>query len=263
MIGAPAVLEKVQDHLLIVTLNRPDRMNALDPEASQQLSEIWDRFRDDARLWVAILRGEGERAFCTGFDLKWAAAHPEVALDDLLGAGGFGGLTHRSDLHKPIIAAVRGYCLGGGLELALACDLIVMGTSTVLGFPEPQRGNLAMWGGIQRLMRWLPPPKANRLLLAGEMLEASTALEWGLVSQVVADESVMEQALSLAQNLLQASPLALAATKALGQEQTGDLPLSLARAHHHPAVLRLQESEDHTEGIAAFKERRKPTWVGR
>ncbi len=260
----PGIRVEATGHLLRVWIDRPEVMNALDPPTSAAMSRVWDRYRDDDTLWAAVLAGTGERAFSVGFDLKWAQAHPEADLHALIGPGGFGGLTHRSDIDKPIVAAVRGYCLGGGLELALACDLIVVGASTRVGFPEPLRGNIAMWGGIQRLARWLPGPRLNRLLLAGEILDADTALAWGLVSRVVPDAQVEEAATALAEQVLTACPLAVRATKALTLEQSGRaLDDALASASSHPLVRRLQASRDHAEGIAAFRERRDPVWTGR
>ena len=248
----------------VVTINRPRRMNALDPAASEEMSAIWDRIRDDDDLWAAVLTGSGERAFCVGFDLKWAMEHPDAPFEGLIGPHGFGGLTRRLDLYKPIVAAVRGYCLGGGFELALACDLIVAGQGASFGLPEPKVGNVAAWGGVQRLARILPRSAANRVLLAGQTLGAQDAAALGIVFKVVPDELVLETAVALTQDMCKSAPLALQATKALYLEAL-DKPLgqAIAEAPRHPTMIRLQGSADHEEGNRAFAERREPRWTGK
>jgi enoyl-CoA hydratase/carnithine racemase len=252
------------NHVAVVTINRPRRMNALDPAASAAMSAIWDQIRDDDDIWAAVLTGSGERAFCVGFDLKWGAENPGTPLADLNGPNGFGGLTHRRDLYKPIVAAVTGYCLGGGFELALACDLVVAGQGASFGCPEPKVGNVAAWGGVQRLARMLPRSVANRVLLAGQFLTAQEAATLGIVHEVTADDGVLDTAIALAQHLCQSAPLALQATKALYLDAL-DKPLSqsIAEAPAHPAMIRLQVSDDHEEGNRAFAERREPQWTGK
>lgn len=251
-------------HVAVVTITREKRLNALDPDVSNAMSRLWEELGRDDDVWAVVLQGQGERAFSVGFDLKWAAAHPDAPVEDIVGVNGFGGLTHRRDFFKPVVAAVRGYCLGGGFELALACDLIVAAEDAVFGLPEPSVGNVAMLGGVQRLSRALPRATANRVLLAGERLSGAEAYACGLVSRTVPSERVAEEANALAERLCAASPLALQATKALALEAL-EMPLheALAGAPRHPAMRRLQASDDHDEGNRAFRERREPTWTGR
>lgn len=251
-------------HVALVTIDRPRRMNALDPVVSEELSAVWDQIRDDDDIWAAVLTGAGERAFCVGFDLKWSAENPNRPLEELTGPNGFGGLTRRQDLYKPIIAAVRGYCLGGGFEIALSCDLIVAGQGASFGCPEPKVGNVAAWGGVQRLARMLPRSAANRVLLLGQNLTAADASDLGIVHQVVPDDAVVDMAVALAEDMCKSAPLALQATKALYLEAL-EKPLTtcIAGSPFHPAMVKLQASADHAEGIRAFAERREPRWTGR
>lgn len=259
-----SILQRLDGHVAIVTINRPDRLNALDPETSEKLSRVWDEVRDDDDVWVAVLTGSGERAFSVGFDLKWAAEHPDAPVERLTGPNGFGGLTRRRDLYKPVVAAVRGFCLGGGFEMALSCDFIVAGEGARFGFPEPTVGNVAMWGGVQRLARMVPRSQASRILLACERVSVQEAEALGLVYAVVPDGSVMNHALELAHRLCRAAPLAVQATKAL-YLQSLERPLSeaIAEAPMHPLMVHLQASADHAEGVRAFSERREPKWTGR
>lgn len=251
-------------HVATLTITREKRLNALDPDVSNAMSQLWDELMEDDDVWAVVLQGQGERAFSVGFDLKWAAAHPDAPVEDIVGVNGFGGLTHRRDFLKPVVAAVRGYCLGGGFELALACDLIVAAEDAVFGLPEPSVGNVAMLGGVQRLTRALPRATANRVLLAGERLTGAQAHALGLVSSAVPADRVADEARAVAEKLCASSPLALQATKALALEAL-ELPLheALAGAPRHAAMRRLQASADHEEGNRAFRERRAPEWTGR
>ena len=155
-----------------VTLNRPQVLNALHPPAHFELAEVFDAFADDANLWIAVIRGAGERSFCTGTDLKVRA---QLGQDEYP-ASGFAGLTRRFDLDKPVVAAVNGLALGGGLEIALACDLIIAAEHARFGFPEPRVGLAAMGGGVHRLVRQLPDKVAMGLLLTGRQFSAQEAL---------------------------------------------------------------------------------------
>jgi len=262
--GEAQILLSRMGHVAVVTINRPRRMNALDQDASELMSAVWDEIRDDDDIWTVVLTGSGERAFCVGFDLKWGAEHPEIPFEEVLGPQGFGGLTLRRDLYKPIVAAVRGYCLGGGFEIALCCDLIIAGEGAGFGLPEPKVGNTAAWGGVQRLARMLPRSAANRVLLAGQILSAQEAAALGIVHEVVSDENVLQSALALAQTLCRSAPLALQATKALYQEAfEKPLTQAIADTPGHPAMVKLQGSADHREGNRAFTERREPQWTGK
>ena len=164
---------RVEGRVLHVTLNRPGVLNALHPPAHFELAEIFDVFAADPELWIAVIGGAGARGFCTGTDLKVRA---QLGRDDYP-ASGFGGLTRRFDLDKPVIAAVNGVALGGGLEIALACDLIIAAEHATFGFPEPRVGLAAMGGGVHRLVRQLPDKVAMGMLLTGRQITAHEALE--------------------------------------------------------------------------------------
>src|SRR5215470_14002864 len=170
-----------RDHIAWVTFNRPEVLNALHPPAHEELARAWDDVVADPEVWVAVLTGAGERAFSAGNDLKWTTQHGVPRMPK----GGFGGLVARDDLWKPLIAAVNGVALGGGLELALACDLIVAADHAQFGFPEPRVGRMALEGGMHRLARAIPLKVAMHMLLTGTRMAATEAHRLGLVSAVV------------------------------------------------------------------------------
>ena len=184
------------DHVTTVTIDRPQVLNALHPYAVREMEKAFDTFQDDDEQWVAILTGAGDRAFCAGNDLKFQAGHgPEHVRKLRRGLkGGFGGITRRTGCFKPIIAAVNGFALGGGFELALACDIIVAAEHATFGLPEPRVGLLAAAGGAHRLPRYIPYHAAMAVLLAGKRLSAAEAHSYGLVNEVVAGDALMEAA---------------------------------------------------------------------
>ncbi len=252
-----------------VTLNRPEAMNAISPEVSAELSLVWQDFKDDPDSWVAILTGAGEKAFCTGADIKWMAQHrgelPTVGPESP--AQRFGGLV-RAQIFKPIIAAVNGYCLGGGLELALACDIVVAAEHAGFGFPEVRNvGRPPGSGGTIRLPRQIPMKLAMEMLLTGERISAQEAYRRGLVNHVVPMAELMPTAERIAQQICQNSPMAVQATKEYALRSL-DLPLEHpfdAWQLHSEITFKLFQSEDRKsdEGPAAFVEKRTPDWKGR
>ena len=241
-----------------VTIDRPEVMNALHPPANEELTRVWDDFAADAETWVAILTGAGDRAFSAGNDLKWTALHGVPKLSK----GGFGGLVFRDDLCKPIIAAVNGVALGGGLEIALACDIIVASETARLGLPEPRVGLMAAAGGVHRLPRHVPLKVAMGMMLTGRHVTAAEALRIGLVNEVVPPGEVMAAAERWASAIAECSPLSVQATKQAALEGLGR-PLGEAMRGHYPAAERLWKSEDVVEGPRAFAEKRKPVWKNR
>jgi enoyl-CoA hydratase/carnithine racemase len=247
-----------RDRIAYVTINRPEVRNALHPPANEELSRVWDDFAADPDCWVAILTGAGDRAFSAGNDLKYTALHgvPRMA------KGGFGGLTARDDLGKPIIAAVNGVAAGGGLEIALACDIIVASDNARLGLPEPRVGLMAAAGGVHRLPRHVPLKVAMGMILTGELITAAEAARIGLVNQVVPLADLMATADRWAQSILECAPLSVQASKQAALMGL-DRPLTEARATTYPLVQRLFSSEDLQEGPRAFAEKRKPVWRGR
>ncbi|MFN8545655.1 MAG: enoyl-CoA hydratase-related protein [Candidatus Binatia bacterium] len=244
-------------HVAYVTIDRPGVMNALHPPANEELSKVWDDFAADADAWVAILTGAGEKAFSAGNDLKWTAEHGLPGLP----RGGFGGITSRSDLWKPVIAAVNGVALGGGLEMALACDLIIAAEHATLGLPEPRVGLMAAAGGVHRLPRQLPLKIAMGMMLTGRPITAAEGARIGLVNEVASSAALMATAERWASAIAECSPLSIQATKQAALEGLGR-PLGDALRGDYPAVTRLWSSEDCIEGPRAFAQKRKPTWKG-
>jgi len=251
-------------HISIVTMNRPEVMNALHPPACKEMDDAFNDFADDPDAWVAILTGAGDRAFSAGNDLKWQAKHGGEALrkglKDL--KGGFGGITFRFDLFKPLIAAVNGLALGGGFECALACDIILASENASFGLPEPTVGMMAGAGGVHRLPRAIPYYLAMGMLLTARRISAQEALQLGLVNQVVPLEQLMSTAETWAEKVLACSPVAIRASKEAAIKGLG-MGLEQAIQTVFPGQVAMVQSEDFIEGPRAFAEKRKPQWKGR
>jgi len=252
---------KVEDEgrVRIVTLNRPEVLNALHSEAHHELEGVWDEFaaRDD--LWVGIVTGAGERAFSAGNDLKVQAAGKRGAA----ARSGFGGLCSRFDLDKPLIAAVNGVAMGGGFEIALACDIIIAAENAIFALPEPRVGLIAGAGGVHRLPRMIPQKQAMGMILTGRRVPAAEGYQLGFVTEVVPEGQALEAAKRWAGLVLECSPMAIRASK---QSVYGGLDApSLAEAMRasYPSQAANMKSEDWIEGPKAFAEKRKPNWKNR
>jgi len=248
-------------HLTIVTLDRPEVMNALTYEADLELEQVWSDFAADPDQWVAIVTGAGERAFSTGNDLK---VHSQKGRREFP-PGGFAGLTRRFDLDKPVIAAVNGIAMGGGFELALACDVVVAAENALFALSEPRVGLAPLAGGAQYLPRAIGLPRAMGILLTGRRVAAQEALELGFVTAIAPVGGALQEARKWAQQMLECSPVALQAIKQVARRTTldEDFERSFRQAREFPAVQRMYASADYREGPRAFAEKRKPQWTGR
>jgi enoyl-CoA hydratase/carnithine racemase len=245
--------------ILTVTIARPEVMNALHPPANEELGAVFDEFAADPDLWVAIITGAGDRAFSAGNDLKYTArSDGKVPIAEK----GFAGLTSRFDDPKPVIAAVNGVAMGGGFEIALACDLIVASEKAVFALPEPRVGLAALAGGMHRLPRMIPLKHAMGMLLTGRRVSAEEGLALGFVNEVVPVEDLMSAARRWADQILECAPLSVRASKESALRGL-DLPLEQAMSAHYDQVHTLIKSEDFIEGPRAFSEKRPPVWKGR
>jgi len=246
--------------LTVVTLNRPEVLNALHPPAHFELAGVFDGFAADPEQWVAIVTGSGERAFSAGNDLKYQAAGGEMTVP----ASGFGGLSSRFDLDKPLIAAVNGLAMGGGFEIALACDLIIASEAAVFALPEPRVGLAALAGGLHRLPRQIGAKRALGMILTGRRVDAREGKELGFVNDVVPHAELMSVARKWAQQILELSPMSVRASKQAvyrGLDEAG-LAHAIKNQRNYPAVAAMFRSDDFREGPLAFAQKRPPNWKG-
>ena len=249
---------KVEDQgrLRVVTLNRPEVLNALHSDAHHELETVWDEFaaRDD--LWVGIVTGAGDRGFSAGNDLKVQAAGRRGPP----ARSGFAGLTSRFDLDKPLIAAVNGVAMGGGFEIALACDIIVAAENAVFALPEPRVGLIAGAGGVHRLPRMIPQKLALGMILTGRRVPAAEGKELGFVNEVVPSGQALDGAKRWAALILECSPKAVRASKQAVYRGLDEPSLEQALRAIYPTQRENMESLDWIEGPKAFAEKRKPNW---
>lgn len=260
MSTAEHILVGRDDAILWITINRPASLNSLNPLAHRELSAALDGYAADSTLLVAVITGAGERAFCVGSDLKARAAanaddHPST---------GFGGISHRFDLAKPVIAAVNGLALGGGVEIVAACDLAIAADHAEFGLPEPRVGLAALGGGgLQRLARHLPLKYAMELVLTGRRFGAEEAKQIGLINAVVPRAELKARVRKMADAIIEGAPLAVQASKQVMLQSLAVPSLEAALRGSYPAAARMLSSEDAKEGQRAFVEKRKPRWHGR
>jgi enoyl-CoA hydratase/carnithine racemase len=262
----PTVLYEQSDRIVTITLNRPEAMNAIDPETQEALVTAWTRFRDDESAWVAILTGAGDKAFSAGADLKkmipsslsGGRGYDPIAHNAL----GLGGITRGLEIWKPMIAAINGFCLAGGLEQALACDLRIAAPHARFGLTEVRWAIMPGAGGTQRLPRAVPLARAMEMILTAEHIDAEEALRLGLINRIVPLPELVPAARALAQTLCERGPLALRAAK---EAVIRGLSLPLADGLRLEAMLSgtLRGTEDAVEGPKAFAEKRKPSFKAR
>lgn len=253
----------VRDHVARVTIDRPDRMNAVDIATEAELVRIWEAIEEDRDIRAVVLTGAGDRAFCTGADMKgggdglsgleyWAAPRP----------GGFGGIALRDTLDVPVIARVNGHALGGGMEMVLGCDIVVASDKASFGLPEPRVGRLALDGGIALLTRRIAHVHAMGLLLTGRRIPASEAHALGLVNEVVGHEDLDIAVDRWLADILACAPLSTRAIKAMVRAGEG-MTATQAQMLRLPQLVEALKSADQDEGVAAFREKRPPQWKGR
>ncbi|MEO4041943.1 enoyl-CoA hydratase-related protein [Hoeflea sp. CAU 1731] len=256
-----SVLFSVEDGVARVTLNRPDRLNAVDAATAAELEAIWDDLESRSDVYCVVITGAGEKAFCAGADMKgsgssgleyWAETRPN----------GFGGLSFRTSLDIPVIARVNGYALGGGFEMVMGCDIVVASKTARFGLPEARVGRMPLDGGMVLLQRKIPHNLAMGIMLAGRQVSAEELHRYGLVNEITEPEALDDAVDAWVKDILAGAPLSLRAIKQT-VNRTAHLTPAEAQALKTPALVAALTSEDAEEGVAAFREKRAPVWRGR
>ncbi len=258
------LVEKKREHVTTVTINRPEVMNAISPETTKELDTAFNEFHEDDDQWICVITGAGDRAFSAGNDLKYQSTHTrEEMMAAMQGVkGGFGGITARFDCFKPFIAAVNGLALGGGFEIALACDIIIAAENATFGLPEHRVGLMPGAGGVHRLPRQMPYHLAMGMIMTSKRITAQEAAGYGIVNEVVPAADLMATVDKWIDEILLGAPLSLRASK---ECTTMGLHMSLEEAMktQWPGVQKMYNSEDVKEGPLAFVQKRPPQWKGR
>ncbi len=246
-------------HKAVVTLRRPESLNAINSQMDRELLESFTEIRDNPDIWVGIVTGEGAKSFSAGHDMKEPGAPPYGARPRV---PPIGGLHRDTKVWKPMIAAINGYCLGAGMEMALSCDIRICASHAEFGLPEVRWSLLAAAGGLTRMPRNIPRAVAMEMILTGERISAQQAFQWGLVTHVVPLAELMPLAHALADKILNNAPLAVWAAKEIAvrtQDMTIEDSLALETSFNRGLLM----TEDHTEGPAAFAQKRKPSFKAR
>jgi crotonobetainyl-CoA hydratase/dehydration protein DpgD len=260
------IYDKPRDHVARITINRPEVRNAINTPAHKEWSDLLDEAEADDDVHVVVVTGVGDKSFCAGRDLKYMSSmrqqSPEAQAEDAALMDQVTKLIERFHYAKPLIARVNGIALGGGFEVAMACDLVVAADHVQFGLPEPRRGIYAGGGGVHRLPRQIPLKLAMEYLLTSRTMSAARAMELGLVNDVVPYEDLDAAVDRLIDDMLLGAPLSIRATK---QATMMGLDMNLPDAFYNefPAVTEMSQSEDAREGPLAFAEKRTPIWKGR
>lgn len=262
--GYELIKVEKKGHVTTVTINRPDVMNAINPPTSIELSRAFNEFDADPEAWICIVTGAGDRAFSAGNDLKYQATHGSEKMKEMMKGvkGGFAGITARFDCYKPFIAAVNGFALGGGFEIALACDTIIASEKASFGLPEPRVGLIPGAGGVHRLPRQIPYHLAMNMIMTSKRLTPQEALQYGIVAEVVPHADLLPTAEKYAAEILKGAPLCIRACKEATLKGL-TVTLEEAMSTQYPGQLAMYRSEDFIEGPKAFSEKRPPQWKGR
>ena len=252
------------ERIFTITINRPEKMNAVSPHTNAEMAAAFDEFARDDDLWVAILTGAGDQAFCSGGDID-KMVDAETEDDYPIPPSGYGGITNRHDCFKPVIAAVNGIAFGGGFEMVLAADLAVAAEGVKLGLPEPKVGTAAVAGGMHRLIREVG--RKAEILLTADPIKADRALQLGLINVVVPQPQVMAASRALAERIIACAPIAIRATKQCALNGLAHRSVEDAMAAQDAGEFELLSSmfrsADIKEGLAAFLEKRRPQWRNR
>lgn len=266
MIETETTLFEVSDKVAWITLNRPKALNSLNPELRWQLSQHMDEVESNDDIWLAVITGAGDKAFCAGADLKHRAIERSASEEQRAHwrqlVSETRHIIERWYTPKPIIAMVNGYALGGGLEVAMACDIIVAADHAEFGLPEPRRGLIAGSAGVHRLPRQIGLKPAMGYMLTGRHMPASRAYELGLVNEVVPYNELKSTVDAYVADILRCAPLAIRATKEASMRGL-DYPLPQAYYNHYEAEVKRVNSQDSMEGPRAFIEKREPNWQGK
>jgi crotonobetainyl-CoA hydratase len=252
----------VIDQVARVTIDRPEVLNAVDAATERELEAIWQSIESNREVRAVVLTGGGERAFCTGADMKGGGGLSGLEYWAKERKGGFGGIALRDTLDVPVIARVNGHALGGGMEMVLGCDIVVASQKATFGLPEPRVGRLALDGGIALLARRIPHVHALGMLLTGRRIDAATAHGFGLVNEVAAPDALDEAVDRWVADVLACAPLSVRAVKAMVRAGEG-LGAREAQMLRLPQLVEALQSKDQDEGVAAFLEKRPPRWSGR
>lgn len=250
----------IENRVARVTIDRPERLNAIDEATESELFRIWEQLEGDRDLRLIVLTGAGDRSFCAGHDLKQASNLDGLEYWARHRPGGYAGLSLRDTLDVPVLARVNGYALGGGMVMMLGCDIIVASSSTTFGLPEPRVGRLALDGGVPLLAERIPHAHAMGLLLSGRRISAAEALSFGLINEVVAPGDLDAAVDRWVADILACSPVCLRAIKQT--VRAGEkLTAKEAQLLRLPALVDALQSPDQDEGVRAFVERRPPRWA--